>query len=65
MGQLALHCACGVLGRRFFMRGAPCAAYVAPSLRLAGPPVSVRAANWRGVVGCVKPRVNDRALVDM
>src|SRR5260370_38775594 len=65
MGQLALHCASGVLGRRSFMRSAACAGLCAatPTLSwLAGP---ARAANWRGLVGCVKPRANDSALVDM
>jgi hypothetical protein len=65
MGQLALHCASGILGRRSFMCNAACAGLcaAAPTLSwLAGP---ARAANWRGVVGCVKPRANDSALADM
>ena len=62
MGQLASDRASGILGRRSFMRSlALCAA--APMLsRVAGP---AKAANWRGLVGCVKPRANDSALVDM
>jgi maleate cis-trans isomerase len=65
MGQLALHCASGILGRRSFMCNAACAGLcaAAPTLSwLAGP---ARAANWRGLVGCVKPRANDSALADM
>jgi hypothetical protein len=64
MGQHALHCASGFLGRRSFMRSAACAGLcaAAPLNWLTGP---AKAANWRGLVGCVKPRANDSALVDM
>ena len=62
MGPFALHCGSAILGRRSFMRGAACAA-TAPALSLlAGP---AKAANWRGLVGCVKPRANESSLVDM
>ena len=64
MGQLASQSA-EILGRRSFMRSAACAGLcaAAPTLSLlAGP---AKAANWRGLVGCVKPRANDSALVDM
>ena len=62
MGQFALHCGSAILGRRSFMRSAACAA-TAPALSLlAGP---AKAANWRGLVGCVKPRANESSLVDM
>jgi maleate cis-trans isomerase len=65
MGQLALPSASEILGRRSFMRSAACAGLcaAAPMLGLlAGP---AKSANWRGLVGCVKPRANDSALVDM
>ena len=63
MGTLASHSGCGTLGRRFFMRGAACAA-IAPALSLLSGPANA-AANWRGLVGCIKPRANDSSLVEM
>jgi maleate cis-trans isomerase len=65
MGTLASHSACGIFGRRSLMRGAACAglAAAAPALSpLAGP---ANAANWRGLVGCIKPRATDSSLVEM
>jgi maleate cis-trans isomerase len=54
------------IGRRSFLNGAAhaglCAA-AAPALGLfAGP---AQASNWRGLVGCIKPRASDSSLVDM
>src|SRR5260370_41572508 len=66
MGKLASHSASGIFGRRFLMRSAACAglcAAAAPALNLLAGPAN--ASNWRGFVGCVKPRANDSALVDM
>jgi maleate cis-trans isomerase len=65
MGQLALRSAFEVLGRRSFMRSAACAGLwaTAPMLGLLTGPA--KSTNWRGLVGCVKPRANDSALVDM
>jgi hypothetical protein len=62
MGQLALQSA---FGRRSFMRSAACAGLcaAAPVFGLLTEPA--KSANWRGLVGCVKPRANDSALVDM
>jgi maleate cis-trans isomerase len=66
MGTLTSRSACGIFGRRSFMRGAACAglaAAAAPALSpLAGP---ANAANWRGLVGCIKPRATDSSLVEM
>jgi maleate cis-trans isomerase len=66
MGKLVSHSACGIFGRRSFMRGAACAglcAAAAPALNLLAGPAN--AANWRGLVGCIKPRATDSALVEM
>jgi hypothetical protein len=38
--------------------------FCAATPELSWPPVPARAENWRGAVGCVKPRVNG-ALVDV
>ncbi len=66
MGQLALQSAFEILGRRSFMRSAAyaglCAA--APALNLLAGPANA-ASNWRGLVGCVKPTVDNSSLVDM
>jgi len=62
MAKLA-SCGIGVLGRRSFMRMAACAglsAAAAPALNLIAAPAN--ASNWRGLVGCVKPRANDPAV---
>jgi maleate cis-trans isomerase len=67
MGKLASHSACGILGRRSLMRGAVCAglcATAAPALRLLAGPANA-AANWRGFVGCIKPRADDSSLVEL
>ena len=65
MGQLASHSASGILGRRSFMCQAICAGLCsAPALDLFAGPADA-ASNWRGVVGCVKPTVNNSSLVDM
>jgi maleate isomerase len=47
------------------MRSAACAGLcaAAPVFGLLTEPA--KSANWRGLVGCVKPRANDSALVDM
>jgi hypothetical protein len=66
MGKLESHSACGISGRRSFMRGAACTglcAAAAPALNLLAGPAN--AANWRGLVGCIKPRATDSALVEM
>ncbi len=66
MGKLSSCSAAGIFGRRSFMRGAAAAglyAAAAPAISLfAGP---ANAANWRGLVGCVKPRANDPVIAEM
>ena len=66
MGQLALQSAFEILGRRSFMRRAACAGLcaAAPALNLLAGPANA-ASNWRGLVGCVKPTVDNSSLVDM
>ena len=49
-------------GRRSFLRGTACAA-AAPVLDLLAGPAA--AGNFRGVVGCIKPRAGDPSLVQM
>jgi maleate isomerase len=66
MKQLSSRAATGGAGRRSFLRGAACAglcAATAPALGLLAAPA--RASNWRGFVGCVKPRANDPVLAEM
>jgi maleate isomerase len=66
MGKLASFEAAGVCGRRSFMRGMASAgltAAAAPALDLIGG--SANASNWRGLVGCVKPRANDPVIAEM
>lgn len=65
MEQRALRRASGNLGRRSFMNGAACAGLCAAAPALGWLAEPAQAANWRGLVGCVKPRANDSALVDM
>ncbi len=59
MESFASHLASAMLGRRDFLRGAACTSLAA---LLAGP---AEAANWRGTVGCIKPRAGDSSLGDM
>src|SRR2546423_5795 len=56
-----------VAGRRDFLRTAAGAALCATSVPLPGVMTPAHAANWRGVVGDIKPnaRRNDSSLVDM
>ena len=57
----------GVLGRRSFLRKTACAALygaAAPTLHVLSAPANA-AANWRGLVGCIKPTVNNSSLVEM
>jgi maleate cis-trans isomerase len=66
MSSHASHSAPGNFGRRFFLRRAAAAglcAAAAPALALLGGPAN--AANFRGVVGCIKPRPGDPSLGDM
>ena len=66
MSKLASFAAAGVLGRRSFLRQAACAglaAAAAPALDLIAAPAE--ASNWRGLVGCVKPRANDPVIAEM
>jgi maleate cis-trans isomerase len=62
MGKPASLSSLAMLGRRSFIRGAACAV-AAPALNLFGGPA--HATNWRGFVGCIKPRANDSSLADM
>jgi len=65
MRKLSSFSAAGVFGRRSFMRGAACAglyAAAAPALGLLAGPAN--ASNWRGLVGCVKPRANDPVIAE-
>jgi maleate isomerase len=65
MGRFASHSASGILGRRSFICNAVCAGLcAAPALGLFARPANA-ASNWRGLVGCVKPTVNNSSLVDM
>ena len=54
------------IARRSFMRGVASAGLCAgtPALNLLSSPANA-ATNWRGLVGCVKPRANDSSLVEM
>lgn len=66
MGKLSSCSAAGIFGRRSFIRGAAAAglyAAAAPALGLLAGPAN--ASNWRGLVGCVKPRANDPVLAEM
>ena len=67
MGQLTSRYAGGSLGRRSFIHGAASAGLFAaatPALNLlSAAPAS--GSNWRGLVGDIKPRANDSALVEM
>ena len=65
MRKLSSFSAAEVFGRRSFMRGAACAglyAAAAPALGLLAGPAD--ASNWRGLVGCVKPRANDPVIAE-
>ena len=65
MRKLSSFSAAEVFGRRSFMRGAACAglyAAAAPALGLLAGPAN--ASNWRGLVGCVKPRANDPVIAE-
>jgi maleate isomerase len=66
MEKLISHSAPAIFARRSFLRGAAgagvCAAAASALSLLAGP---ANATNWRGVVGCIKPRAGDPSLVDM
>ena len=67
MENLASHSACGIVGRRSFLRNAACAALyctAAPAFNLLAAPANA-APNWRGLVGCIKPTVNNSSLVEM
>lgn len=66
MGELSSRSASGVLGRRSFMRNATCAGLyfaAAPALDFLTAPAN--ASNWRGLVGCIKPRAGDASLSEM
>lgn len=66
MGMFSSCSASGVFGRRSFVRGAACAglyAAAAPALDLFAGPAD--ASNWRGLVGCIKPRAGDASLAEM
>jgi maleate cis-trans isomerase len=65
MGKLASHSVSEIFGRRSFMGSVACAGLyaAAPALNLLAG--AADAANWRGVVGCVKPRAGGSSLVDM
>jgi maleate isomerase len=54
------------VARRSFMRGVAGAGFYAivPALNLLASPAKA-ASNWRGLVGCVKPTLNNSSLVDM
>ena len=67
MGMLMPQTHCRLFGRRSFMREMGCAALsaaIAPALGVAAAGIA-NAANWRGFVGCIKPRANDSSLVEM
>ena len=58
---------CRLFGRRSFMREmgyAALSAAIAPALGTAAAGIA-NAANWRGFVGCIKPRANNSSLVEM
>jgi maleate cis-trans isomerase len=59
MKNSASHVASAILERRAFLRGTACSGLAA---LLAAP---ATAANWRGTVGCIKPRAGDSSLGDM
>ena len=67
MGNLTSHSASGIFGRRSFLRSAACTALcgtAAPALNFLAAPANA-ASNWRGLVGCIKPTVNNSSLVEM
>ena len=66
MGKLSSRSASEVFGRRSFLRSATCVglyAAAAPALDLLAGPAN--ASNWRGLVGCIKPRAGDDSLAEM
>jgi maleate cis-trans isomerase len=66
MGKLAFHSAPAAFDRRSFLgsaAGVALTACAAPALDLLAGPASAK--NWRGFVGCIKPRANDSALAEM
>ena len=65
MERPASHAAARLFERRSFMRNAACFGLYAsaPALNLLAGPAT--AANWRGFVGCIKPRARGSSLGDM
>ena len=65
MEKPASHAAARLFERRSFMRNAACFGLLAsaPALNLLAGPST--AANWRGFVGCIKPRARGSSLGDM
>jgi maleate cis-trans isomerase len=66
MGNVRSGSAAALGGRRWFLQGAACAglcAAAAATLDLAAGPAD--ALNWRGLVGCIKPRVGDDSLAEL
>jgi maleate cis-trans isomerase len=66
MEKLASLSASAIVDRRGFIRGgagAALTACAAPALDLLAGPANAK--NWRGFVGCIKPRANDSALAQM
>ena len=69
MAKLASYSANGIFPRRSFIRTAACAGLYAAAAPLAALDFLAAPANagpnWRGLVGCVKPTLNNSSLVDM
>jgi maleate cis-trans isomerase len=66
MEKAPMSSSCAKFGRRSFLRraaGAALSTAGAPLLNLLSAPA--KASNWRGLVGCIKPRAKDSSLVDM
>ena len=66
MGKLAFHSAPAAFDRRSFLgsaAGVALTACAASALDLLAGPASAK--NWRGFVGCIKPRANGSALAQM
>jgi len=64
MGKFASYSVPGNFGRRSFMSRVAGTAFCAATAPLLGA-LPANAANWRGLVGCVKPRAESASLVEL
>jgi maleate isomerase len=64
MTKRILHSSGTDFGRRSFLAGAGLCTALSPFLNLLGS-APANASNWRGLVGCVKPRADSSSLVEL